>query len=265
MIVPTVSASKLEEAERIAKQRGEFLARGGVVKREPGFKEVIPRSKSKPKVKVAKPEPVPKVEVKPKSKAKRVSNNKGHFVVYSNGLTAQQMSERSGLSTQCIRQRIYKGWPESEWMAPRKAGGPAKVVHANGMTVAEMADESGLSEFTIAGRINRGWPMEEWMDPPRANDHDSKVYSNGMTARQMAEASGVSIKTIRSRLYNKWPVEMLTKPTNSGRVNIPAKRHFGYTVKEVMAITGLTEGGAYKRIMTARSKEELLRKKGVRR
>jgi len=115
-----------------------------------------------------------------------------------------------------------------------------------GLTIGEWAERSGLSESTIRKRINEGW------------NHKSLGridHKNIYRGKSIAEWSIITGKPRTSIIYRMKRGLAPDAELSRGR-RVTVKR-YGYTVKEIAELTGMSQAAIWSRIDRNCSKEEL--------
>lgn len=135
--------------------------------------------------------------VEPRENANNRSNN---ISVDINGETvsANNLSELTGISQSVIKSRISRGLALSAVVAPVYRA-ERYSISGKSKTVSEWADEIGISESSFRKRL-RKWPLERALTEPPPRPKEFEYMGVSMSIPEWARKSGINQSTLYYRV-----------------------------------------------------------------
>lgn len=136
----------------------------------------------------------------------------------------REWSGITGISFQCLSQRMHSGWKlEDVFLKPvAKVVAKKYLFRGQRKTILEWAKEFGLDESVVRSRLMQGWPIKRALTTPkgaRQGRAAARVALKGerKTIAEWAAASDIPESVVRSRLAQGWELEKALK--------IPVRKH----------------------------------------
>lgn len=130
-------------------------------------------------------------------------NNRRNTVRSSDGVPVAELARRSGLGIKTVRQRVARGLPPQEVVAP--VAPRVSRCLPDGTPLAAAPRAEGVSLQTVYRRLNDGWSLADALSKPL--HHAPRLVSSGVSALDAGRAAGIKPSTVATRITRGWSAD----------------------------------------------------------